>query len=216
MIGGVTPSLALFKMVKEEIPIPIRVLIRPRFGDFLYSEEEIEQMCREIDDFRAAGADGVVIGALSSDGSLDFHAMSKLLARAKGMGVTLHRAFDVCRDPFDTLEKAISLGIDTVLTSGQKNSAVEGGELLKELQKASRGRIRLMAGGGVRSGNLALLREKTGITAFHTSAKKKLESGMSFQRREVSMGFAGVSEYEKYEADGEEIQKCVKILRGIQ
>lgn len=216
VIGGVTPSFSLFQMVKECIPIAVRVLIRPRFGDFLYDGEEIEEMCREIDFFARAGADGVVVGALQRDGALDITAMKELLRSAKGVGVTLHRAFDVSKDPFETLEAAVSLGVDTILTSGQRNSAIEGAELLKALQTAAGGRIRLMAGGGVRSSNLARLHERTGITAFHTSARKKTESEMTFKRAEVSMGFAGVSEYEKYQADDAELAKCVSLVREMK
>lgn len=216
LIGGVTPSYELFRRVREKIGIKINVLIRPRFGDFLYSEEETEQMCREIRAFRLLGADGVVVGALTPEGELDEKKMERFRLCAEGMEITLHRAFDLSRDPFETLERAVGLGIDTILTSGQRQTATEGAELLKALKVRAGGRIAVMAGGGVRSGNLAALHEKTGITVFHTSARKRLDSGMIFRRGEVSMGFASVSEYDRFELDEEELAACAAIVRGMR
>ncbi len=122
VIGGLSPSIALFQKIRELMDIRIHVLLRPRFGDFCYTENEHDIIRNEIRMFREAGAQGVVIGSLKPDGSLDMHQMRELITEAKGMSVTLHRAFDMCRDPFETLEQAKELGINTILTSGQKNS----------------------------------------------------------------------------------------------
>lgn len=120
VIGGITPGLGLFEEVRERTGLPIRVLIRPRYGDFLYTDHEIAVMARDISLFREAGAEGVVIGCLAKDGSLCREQMKELMAAAQGMRVTLHRAFDLCADPRETYRQAGELGIDTILTSGQE------------------------------------------------------------------------------------------------
>ena len=146
VIGGTTPSTALFRQVQRDIPVKTNVLIRPRFGDFLYSKEEQEQMCEEIRMYRELGANGVVIGALTPDGDLDIQSMRRMMDCAGGMDVTLHRAFDMTRDPMRTLEDAIQLGCKTILTSGQQKDALTGVELLRELYDRANGRIDIMAG----------------------------------------------------------------------
>ena len=127
IIGGTSPDEDLFLMVRERVNIPIRVLLRPRFGDFLYSADEFELLRRQVKRFAGLGADGVVIGVLQPDGMLDEQRMAELIALAGGCGVTLHRAFDVCRDPFATLAAAKELGVDTILTSGQKACCADPG-----------------------------------------------------------------------------------------
>ncbi len=212
-IGGTTPSLALFHQIKEQIEIPTNILIRPRFGDFLYTSWEIDQMCREIASFQEAGADGVVIGILTKDGSLDIKNMRKLLAEAKGMSITLHRAFDMTADPFVALEQAIELGIHTILTSGQQNNAVKGSGLLGELWEKANGRITIMAGSGVKSHNIQEIHRLTNITAFHTSARAKvIDSQMIYRKKNVSMGLDSLSEYEIWQSDYEELKACADIV----
>ena len=138
IIGGTTPGYALFEQVQQETGLPIRVLIRPRFGDFLYTEYEYQQMCADIRFFADAGADGVVIGSLQADGSLNEAQMRGMIESTAGKcGITLHRAFDVCADPIACYEKAAELGIDTILSSGQKSDALAGKELLRKLVKMS-------------------------------------------------------------------------------
>ena len=132
-IGGTTPSPALFKQVQRDCDVKINVLIRPRFGDFLYSEPEMEEMCTEIQAFHALGANGAVIGVLTPEGDLDEEKMRRLTACAGDMEITLHRAFDMTHDPFAALETAVQLGCTTILTSGQAPSAPAGRELLREL-----------------------------------------------------------------------------------
>ena len=138
VIGGTTPSTALFRQVQRDIPVKTNILIRPRFGDFLYSKEELEQMCEEIRTYRELGANGVVIGALTPDGDLDLDAMRRLMNCAGNMDVTLHRAFDMTRDPFAAMEDAIRLGCKTILTSGQQKDPLTGAELLRELFEQDR------------------------------------------------------------------------------
>ena len=133
MIGGTSPDEDLFRMVRERVSVPVRVLLRPRCGDFLYTESEFELLCRQVKRFAALGADGIVIGVLTPEGDLDEERMAKLISLAGGCGVTLHRAFDVCRDPFAALETAKRLGVDTILTSGQQADCTAGADLLRAL-----------------------------------------------------------------------------------
>ncbi len=214
-VGGVTPSPALFEQVKRDCPVPVNILIRPRFGDFLYSEPEMEQMGREIELFREMGANGVVIGTLTPDGDLDMEKMERLMDRARGMEVTLHRAFDMARDPMDTLERAVALGCRTVLTSGQARNVEEGRDLLRRLHEQVAGRIHIMAGSGVKSGNIRPLYEHTGITVFHTTGRTPVDSGMVYRKAGVSMGLPSLSEYELWQTDEEEFRSCAQTVHSL-
>ena len=149
VIGGTTPGSKLFEVIRRQTTIPIHALIRPRFGDFCYTPYELEEIREEVAMYRELGAEGVVVGVLKEDGTMNMAAMEQLMEAADGMSVTLHRAFDVCRDPKEALEQAVLLGMNTILTSGQQNSAVKGAELLAELQRQAAGRIRIQAGGGI-------------------------------------------------------------------
>lgn len=216
VIGGTTPSPALFRQVARDIPVKINVLIRPRFGDFLYSEEELEQMCEEIRMFRDLGANGIVIGALTPDGDLDMEKMRRLMDCAGTMDVTLHRAFDMTRDPFRTLEGAVQLGCKTILTSGQQKDALAGAELLGELFRRADGRIDIMAGCGVKKWNIQEIHDRTGIVVFHTTGRKGvIDSGMRYRKQTVAMGLPSLSEYELWQTDEEEFRACAQIVHGL-
>ena len=215
-IGGTTPSPALFKQVQRDCEIKINVLIRPRFGDFLYTEPEMEEMCTEIRAFQALGAGGVVIGVLTPQGDLDLEKMRRLIDCAGDMEVTLHRAFDMARDPLETLEAAVSLGCRTILTSGQAASAPAGLEVLKALHTRAAGRIDIMAGCGVKKGNIRAIYEGAGITSFHTTGRRApLDSGMVYRKAGVSMGLPSLSEYEVWQTDVEEFRLCAEIVHGL-
>ncbi len=215
-IGGTTPSHALFRQVRRDCEARINVLIRPRFGDFLYTTEELEEMEEEIARFKELGADGVVIGVLTPDGELDGGRLARLMERAVGMEVTLHRAFDMIRDPFAALEEAVRLGVMTILTSGQAGSAPEGKELLRELTARTAGRIDIMAGAGVNRTNIRLLHEYAGVTSFHTSARRgAADSGMRYRKKGVSMGLPSLSEYEIWRTDEEEFRACAQIVHSL-
>ena len=215
VIGGTTPSTALFRQVQRDIPVKTNILIRPRFGDFLYSKEELEQMCEEIRTYRELGANGVVIGALTPDGDLDLDAMRRLMNCAGNMDVTLHRAFDMTRDPFRTLEEAVQLGCKTILTSGQQKDALAGVELLEELFRRADGRIDIMAGCGVNSGNLLRLHERTCVTSFHASAKRTAQSAMRYRKESVSMGLPSLSEYQLWQTDEAAVRACAEIVHRL-
>lgn len=216
VIGGTTPSPALARQVLRDCAVPVNVLIRPRFGDFLYDDAEMEQMCLEIQVFREMGVNGVVIGTLTPDGDLDMEKMKKLMDAAGDLDVTLHRAFDMTRDPFRSLEDAIALGCKTILTSGQAPNAPAGAALLKELEDRAGGRITIMAGSGVKSGNIQALHDQTGIRTFHTSARKGgVDSAMRYRKKEVSMGLPSLSEYEIWQTDETEVRACARIVHSF-
>ena len=212
VIGGTSPSLALFQQIRENTNIRIHVLLRPRFGDFLYTSHELSIIEKEIRMFREAGAEGIVIGCLKPDGSLDCEAMSRLIDHAGQMSITLHRAFDMCKDPFRTLDEAQSLGIHTILTSGCQPSCLKGIDLLRQLDERADGKVSIMAGAGINSNAVQLLLKQTKITAFHMSGKKIRESQMQFRNPAVSMGIPGMSEYEIWETDSQEVALVRKLL----
>jgi copper homeostasis protein len=178
--GGVTPSAGLIRMAREKLRIPLYPIIRPREGDFLYSEEEFEIMLRDVAWCREIGCDGVVIGMLLADGSVDQARCARLVEMAYPLGVTFHRAFDRTVDPFVALEAVIGIGCERILTSGQRPVAMEGVELLRELVREADERIVIMPGSGVRAGNVSELAAKTDAVEFHTSARVAQASGMEF------------------------------------
>lgn len=192
--------------------LPIRVLLRPRFGDFCYTDFEHEIIKEEIRSFRKLGADGIVIGTMKPDGTLNMEQMKELIEEAKGMSVTLHRAFDMCKNPFMALEEARKLGINTILTSGQKNTCIDGVELLKELVEKAQGETEILVGGGVDASVLPVLAEKTKAKAYHMSGKISMESEMRYRKQDVSMGIASVSEYEIWRTSEKRVREARKIL----
>ncbi len=215
VIGGTTPDVNLYREIRARSGIRIHALIRPRFGDFCYTDCECAVMERDIQMFRELGAQGVVIGALEPDGGLALPVMERLVRAAGGMSVTLHRAFDMCRDPFAAMEQAIALGIDTILTSGQQNACRDGAALLRELQERSAGRIRIMAGAGVDASVIPELYRETGITAYHMTGKAALESPMQFRRQEVCMGLPSFSEYTLFRTDAGKIREARAVLDAL-
>lgn len=212
VIGGTTPSLSLYELIREQTDIRIHALIRPRFGDFLYSDDEAEIICREITAFQKAGADGVVIGSLKPDGSLDLEQMKRFLECAKDMSVTLHRAFDMCSDPFLALEQAKELHIDTILTSAQAPSCVDGIPLLKKLKKAAGSDINLLAGAGINASAVRTLLASTDITQYHMSGKLIRNSEMKYRNPNVSMGLPGMSEYDIWQTDPDAVRNVRSLL----
>jgi copper homeostasis protein len=178
--GGLTPSAGLIRTAREKLQIPVYPIIRPREGDFLYSEEEFSVMLRDVELCRGLGCDGVVIGMLLADGRVDEVRCGRLVETAYPMGVTFHRAFDRAADPFVALETIIRMGCERILTSGQRPVAMEGAELLRELVREADERIVIMPGSGVRASNIAELAAKTGAVEFHTTARVALPSRMEF------------------------------------
>ena len=141
--------------------------------------------------------------------------MARLISCAGNMEVTLHRAFDMTRDPFAALESAIRLGCKTILTSGQAADAMQGSALLRELHERAAGRIDIMAGCGVNSGNLLCLHERTGVTSFHASAKRTAQSAMRYRKESVSMGLPSLSEYQLWQTDEAAVRACAEIVHRL-
>ena len=212
VIGGVTPGTALFQEIKNQMDIRIHVLMRPRFGDFCYTRHEIDILCGDIRTFRKLGADAVVIGALKPDGTLDVEAMKRMIDAAGDMSITLHRAFDVCRDPFEALETAKELGVNTILTSGQRKSAEEGVEILKQLALKADGKVDIMAGAGIDADAIRYLAPKTGITTFHMSGKMTLDSRMVYRKEGINMGLPSMSECEIWRTDEKKVEEAREVL----
>lgn len=194
--GGTTPSYATIALAREKVEIDLYPIIRPRGGDFLYDDLEFAIMQKDIAVCKQLGCNGVVIGLLTADGKVDVPRTKLLVEQAWPMGVTFHRAFDMTEDPLQALEDIITTGCERILTSGQRNTAPEGIDLLKTLVKLAEGRIIIMAGSGVRANNIAMLVKETGATEFHTTARSYVESGMIYRNPHVSMGgIPGVPEY---------------------
>lgn len=215
IIGGTTPSPYLYQEIRKYTDIPIRVLIRPRFGDFCYTDSELSIMKEEVAAFQRLGAQGVVIGILKENGSLNIEQMKELAQQAEGMSLTLHRAFDVCAEPMEALEQAIELGFDTILTSGQQNSCIEGAELLRELVCQSKGRIEIQVGSGVNAKAIEVLYPITHAKAYHMSGKVTQDSNMKYRKPGVSMGLGSISEYEIWQTDEALIREARCVLEGL-
>jgi copper homeostasis protein len=205
--GGLTPSYATIAIARERLLVPLYVLIRPRAGDFLYSETEIETMRRDIEACTRLGCDGVVIGALDADGNVALGPCRELIYAARGLGVTFHRAFDLARDPALALEEVIALGCERVLTSGQRASASEGVTQIRTLIGHAGNRIVVMPGAGIDSGNVAALRAATGATEFHASAKRAMPSAMRYQPNRLADMRGG-----EMRSDRDEIRRIVHAL----
>lgn len=211
-IGGTTPSAGLIAEARKIEGIVLNVIIRPRGGDFLYNEHEAACMEQDIRTCKQLGADGVVIGALTAEGDIDTALCKRLIDAADGMSITFHRAFDMCRDPKRALEELIAIGCDRVLTSGQAATAEAGLPLLKELVQQAAGRISIMPGCGVNSGNAARILQATAAVEIHASARKSVGSGMLFRHSGVSMGTPGSDEYARKETDANEVKLIVRSI----
>lgn len=178
--GGTTPSYGQIRSTRKLLDIGIHVLIRPRAGDFVYTAEEFEEIKEDIRFCKEVGCDGVVIGVLHPDGSVDKERCAELVALAKPLTAVFHRAFDRCKDPLTSLETIISLGFDRILTSGLALTAEAGKELLTTLIEKAAGRIEVMPGSGVNEGNIVGLLKETGAQSIHSSAKVTVASTMQY------------------------------------
>lgn len=214
-IGGLTPSAALLRQIRRVSDIPIRCLMRPRGGDFLYTKEEVEQMAMEMEVLRDEGTDDFVIGCLTADGELDGDAMEPLLKEASGLGLTLHRCIDVSRNLEETYRQAALLGFDTVLTSGGAGKCLDGMETIGRLLaiRDTENGPEVLIGAGVNAGVIAAFREKFPQSqAFHMSGKTEIESGMRFRREGVPMGLPGLDEWHIPVTSEEAVREARRIL----
>jgi copper homeostasis protein len=179
--GGTTQSEAVIRLCREKLQLQLFPIIRPRGGDFLYTDEEFRIMMEDIELCKELNCDGVVIGLLKPGGEINVERTSRLVNLAYPMEVTFHRAFDRCRDPFEALEQLIQIGCTRILTSGQKPTAIEGMQLIEELIKKADERIIIMPGSGIRKENVAVVASKTGATELHSSLRTKIKSKMEFR-----------------------------------
>ena len=209
LAGGLTPYTELLRQIRRESDIPIRCLMRPRPGDFLYSGEELSMMAAQIRELKTAGADGFVIGCVTPDGHLDDSAMASLLDACGDSGITLHRCIDISRDPIETYRKAAALGIDTVLTSGAAASCTAGMDTiarLLELRDCENG-PEVLIGAGVNAEVIRSFRAACpGAKAFHMSGKTERESAMVFRRVGIPMGLPGLDEWHIQQTDPEAVR----------
>ena len=210
-VGGLTPYEALLRQIKAESAIPVRCLMRPRAGDFLYTPEELEMLRCQILQLKAAGADGFVIGCLTADGDLDKAAMQPLIQACGDRGITLHRCIDVSRDPLQTYLDAGELGIDTVLTSGGGGNCLAGMEAIGKMLRS--GGPQVLIGAGVKAAVIRKFRDVyPEAEAFHMSGKCEIESGMVFRREGVPMGLPGLDEWHIQQTSEEAVREARKAL----
>jgi len=214
--GGATPGLGTILSARNNLTIGINVIIRPRGGDFLYTDLEYDTMRRDIDICGENGVDGIVVGILRSDGSIDIERTARLIEFANPMTATFHRAFDMSSDPLNGLEDIIATGADRLLTSGQKNSAMDGVVLITQLVKNSANRIIIMPGGGINQSNIEQIARLSGAKEFHLTGRKVIDSEMIFRRDGISMGSStGMSEFSRKVVDPDMIKRIIGILKSI-
>ncbi|MCF3107808.1 copper homeostasis protein CutC [Niabella sp. CC-SYL272] len=196
--GGTTQSYGVIKTCREKFDLPIYPIIRVRGGDFLYTDDEFECMLTDAINCKALDCDGVVIGFLKADGTIDTNRTARIVEAVYPLGVTFHRAFDRCKDPLEALEQIIQTGCERILTSGQQITAIQGAPLIRQLNEQAAGRIIIMPGSGVRADNVKTLAADTGCTQFHSSLREMIPSKMKFSTPAFvndaeSIGHSGVN-----------------------
>ncbi len=207
--GGTTPSYGFIETAREKLQIELYPIIRPRGGDFLYSDAEFEVMKEDVEVCKELGCDGVVIGMLNADGTVDKDRCRQLVKLAYPMGVTFHRAFDRVNDAAKALEDIIEIGCERILTSGLYPTALEGIDTIAALIKQADERIIIMPGSGVRSDNIIELAKKTSAVEFHTSARMNIKSNMNFTNKTMKESLQSVS------VDEEEIKNIIANLKSL-
>jgi copper homeostasis protein len=214
--GGTTPGYGSIVSARNNLSIGLHVIIRPRGGDFLYSDLEYDIMRRDIEICGESGVDGIVAGILLPGGNIDVERTAKLFEFAYPMSTTFHRAFDMCSDPVQGLEDVISTGAVRLLTSGLKNKAQDGIELIRQLIIQADNRLIIMPGGGIDETNAALILTVTKAREIHLTGRKVIESEMIFRRQGINMGgIPGIAEFSRKVVDQERIKIIVGILKMI-
>ncbi len=213
--GGITPSFGTVREALAVAKIPFHVIVRPRGGDFLYSENEHRSMIEDIEALRELGVAGVVAGCLHPDGSIDEQRMGELVTAAGPLNVTCHRAFDMTRDPSEALEALVRCRVGRVLTSGQRDTAVEGAALLASLVTQAAERIVIMGCGGLDATNIAEVHARTGLREMHFAALKDVPSAMAYRNPNVGMGGTDLDrEYRNTVTDATAVAATIKAARG--
>ncbi len=215
--GGTTPSYGEILLARKLLHIKLYVLIRPRGGDFLYTDLEFKVMLADVNHCIEAGCDGIVIGMLNADGTIDKPRCTELIKIAKqwGVGVTFHRAFDMCADMYQALEDIIEMGCERILTSGGKSTALEGANMLAHLIEKADGCIKIMPGSGVNENNVADLVHFTKATEVHSSAKVKVPGKMNYKNEHIMMGSDYNDEYSIEVTDAEKVKNIVKMANKL-
>lgn len=213
--GGTTPSIGQIMMARELLTrTKLHVIIRPRGGDFLYTDLEVQTMIKDIQAAKELQVDGIVIGCLTANGDVDIKQMEHLMREADGLSVTFHRAFDMCRNPHQTLQEIIALGCDRILTSGQQPTAVQAIPMLKQLQMEADEHIIIMPGCGINPSNIQQIANETGTKEFHLSGRTNVNSRMRFRNPNVSMGgTVHIDEYVQQVTDEDIIRKAIHSLK---
>lgn len=213
--GGLTPSAGMMRAVRERIGIGVQVMIRPRGGDFCYSDDEIAVMRTDIAAAREAGADGVVLGLLTTDGEVDVERTRPLVEAARPMEVTFHRALDMTRDMRAALEDVIDCGVNRILTSGGAPTAMQGRECMAALVRAARGRVDVMVCGGVRAQNVPVIVEATGAREFHAALRTTVASPVAFRRPELKISGAGDEDYVRHVLRVEDVRELRGAIESV-
>jgi copper homeostasis protein len=212
--GGCTPSPGTIRLARQRLDIRMHVIIRPRGGDFCYSDAEYETMKLDVEFARQAGADGVVVGILNEDGTVDERRTRVLIDLARPMSITFHRAFDVTCDPYVALETLVRLGVNRILTSGQEPSVLEGLDLIADLVRRAGERVIIMPGGGVTERNIAKIVSQSGAREVHAAAAATAAGRMRYHNPRVFMGGElRPPEHSLNITDGERIRALVSALR---
>lgn len=206
--GGTTPSYGTIELVRQNLSIDVFVMIRPRGGDFHYSNYEFHAMKRDISQCQKLSVDGLVFGILNADGTIDKKRCKELIEKSRPLKVTCHRAFDMARDPFEALEDCIEVGFDRILTSGRHAKAIDGADLIAELIKKANGRIKIMAGSGVNEDTVETLVKKTGVNEIHFSAIGQKDSAMQYRNTQIAgMGTDAAAEFKLRTVDPNRVRK---------
>jgi copper homeostasis protein len=213
--GGITPSFGTVRTALDLSAIPFHVIVRPRGGDFLYSEVEYRSMLADVASLREMAVAGVVVGCLSADGTIDEARMTALVEAAGPLAVTCHRAFDMTRDASEALEALIRCGVDRVLTSGQRDTALDGADLLAALVRQAGERIVILGCGALDTANIAEVRARTGLVEMHFAALKDLPSAMRYRNPHVGMGGTDLDrEYRNTVTDTATVAATIEAVRG--
>ena len=214
--GGTTPSFGTIEAVRQNVNLDVYVMIRPRGGDFHYSNYEFHCMKRDIDQCQKISVDGVVFGILNADGTLDKKRCKELIDRARPIKVTCHRAFDMTRDPFEALEDCIEVGFHRILTAGHRATAPEGADLIAELIERANGRIGIMPGSGVNENTVEELVRKSKATEIHFSATAFRESEMTYRNEKIAgMGSDEGAEFKYRTVDPERVRTMRKLAEAV-
>jgi copper homeostasis protein len=214
--GGTTPSYGTIEVVRQNLSIDVFVMIRPRGGDFHYSNYEFHAMKRDISQCQKLSVDGLVFGLLNPDGTIDKKRCKELIDKSRPLKVTCHRAFDMTRDPFEALEDCIDVGFDRILTSGQQVQALKGVDLIVELIRKANGRIAIMPGSGVNENTVQEIVKKTGAKEIHFSAVASKDSLMNYKNANIAgMGSDEGAEFKLRTVDPQRVRKMRELATNV-